>query len=152
MGRRSDVGSTGTAARLSTPLKIAPFWKVPAPYSSLRAPDLATDMATSLGLVPTLPNARQGEGSRLLPEEDDLEVVSLGENQEAPVEGADYAPRLKKRIVWIYGLGETGIWASHVIIGFYLNTFLLEVAGLNASLVCLPHCPSSPLLLPMPWR
>jgi hypothetical protein len=70
-----------------------------------------------------------------LKEEDPLETVLLDPPIDTVSEGADFVPRLKKRIVWMYGFGETGVWASHVIIGFYLNTFLLEVAGLSASSV-----------------
>lgn len=97
------------------------------------APQLV--MAASLGIVPTLPHAHQGESSRLLKDDEPLESVRLDEVEFTSSEGADFVPRLKKRVVWTYGVGETGVWASHVIIGFYLNTFLLEVAGVNASYV-----------------
>lgn len=90
-------------------------------------------MAASIGIVPTLPNAYQGEGSRLLKDDEATEEVTLDEASISEVDGVDFAPRLKKRVVWTYGIGETGVWASHVIIGFYLNTFLLEVAGVQAS-------------------
>lgn len=90
-------------------------------------------MAASIGIVPTLPNAHHGESSRLLKEDEATEVVHLEDNGIIETEGVDFVPRLKKRIVWTYGIGETGVWASHVIIGFYLNTFLLEVAGLSAT-------------------
>lgn len=90
-------------------------------------------MAASIGIVPTLPNAHQGESSRLLKDDEATEVVHLDEGGIDETQGVDFVPRLKKRIVWTYGIGETGVWASHVIIGFYLNTFLLEVAGLSAT-------------------
>lgn len=50
-------------------------------------------------------------------------------------ENLEIVPNLSKRVLVTYGVGEVGVWASHVIIGFYLNTFLLEVAGLEASSV-----------------
>jgi len=92
-------------------------------------------MAASLGIVPTLPHAHHGEASRLLREDEPLETVYLDDPDVSALEGADFKPRLRKRVVWTYGIGETGVWSSHVIIGFYLNTFLLEVAGVNASIV-----------------
>ena len=90
-------------------------------------------MAASIGIVPTLPNANQGESSRLLRDDEATEIVHLDEAGISETEGVDFVPKLKKRVVWVYGIGETGVWASHVIVGFYLNTFLLEVAGLSAT-------------------
>lgn len=90
-------------------------------------------MAASIGIVPTLPHANQGESSRLLKDDGPLENVALDDQDLSQLDGVDFVPRLKKRVVWTYGIGETGVWASHVILGFYLNTFLLEVAGVSAS-------------------
>lgn len=91
-------------------------------------------MATSVGFVPTLIGQTDGEVAKLLPTEDNLEDIPLDPNGATVPDDTppDYVPRLKKSIVWTYGVGEIGVWTSHVIIGFYLNTFLLEVAGLKA--------------------
>jgi len=72
-------------------------------------------------------------------------LVSLDkEVQWYPKIGSGTATEVKEHkpstLTWknkiIYGQGEIGIWISGVIMGFFLNTFFLEVAHLQPLWVC----------------
>jgi hypothetical protein len=66
------------------------------------------------------------------------ETKSLFGSREA--EEPPAGPPLSRWIKLSYSVGEIGIWSASLIVGFYLNPFFLEVAGLDAILVR----PSSP--------
>lgn len=88
-------------------------------------------MAASSVIVPTFPqlsNAPREQTSLLDP---DTVEENVPLDEPADDGDGDYIPRLKKRIIWVYGTGETGVWCAQVIVVFYLNTFLLEVAKLD---------------------
>lgn len=99
-------------------------------------------MAASSVIVPTFPNPGVPKEQTSLLEPENVEENIPLEDTPEDIEG-DYVPRLKKRMVWIYGIGETGVWCAHVIIVFYLNTFLLEVAKLDPISVSIKFISSS---------
>jgi Na+/melibiose symporter-like transporter len=45
------------------------------------------------------------------------------------------AAPLSRKIKWLYGVGEIGVWDSGVIVGFFLNHFFLEVANIPPVMV-----------------
>lgn len=90
-------------------------------------------MSSTSVIVPTFPNSSSlpREQTPLIDDEYAEVDVPLDESTEEDDNKEKKDTGLKKRIVWTYGIGETGVWSSQVIVGFYFTTFLLEIAHID---------------------